>query len=246
MSQITPDELEALRAFAAAHGRSWKRALAETYWPRARLWRDDDGSTAHGEALHGLRNRLGPAWLARFQLAPSQRLPVLDDNTADAMVLGWASSVAGAYRVAQREAIRLGHEGVVSVHLESDVRLRYDPDLHTRAEIARAERVGRRAYIMTVEPLSVPLPGISREELDKLVELLRSPNNLDSDYALLQLGEWADRGILRPELEDCARRLEGDYICCLNTGEIVAWGAEFTLYPGRIEREVIVISEPWK
>jgi hypothetical protein len=66
--QVSPAELEALRAFAAAHGRHWKHKLASTYWYNARIWRatpDDNGT--HGTALHGLRNDLGNAWLAGFR-----------------------------------------------------------------------------------------------------------------------------------------------------------------------------------
>jgi hypothetical protein len=67
-AQATPQELIALQAFAAAHGRRWKAELNETYWYNARLWRDGGGDTQHGVILHGLRNRLGPTWLASFRL----------------------------------------------------------------------------------------------------------------------------------------------------------------------------------
>lgn len=64
----TPKELAALQAFAAEYGRKWKESLAFTYWYNARIWRDASGAQAMGYLLHGLRNRLGPRWLATFKL----------------------------------------------------------------------------------------------------------------------------------------------------------------------------------
>jgi hypothetical protein len=72
-SQITPQEMVAIQTFAIAHGRGWKTTLANTYWYNARLWRDENGDTGHGESLHGLRNRLGPIWLRSFRLPKSER-----------------------------------------------------------------------------------------------------------------------------------------------------------------------------
>jgi hypothetical protein len=63
---LTSDELAALRAFAAEHGRYWKAHLADVYWYHARVWREPTG--CHGYHLHGLRNRLGPQWLKTFKL----------------------------------------------------------------------------------------------------------------------------------------------------------------------------------
>lgn len=53
----TPDELAALRSFAAEHGRCWKAELH-------RQWM----SALANPTLHNLRNRLGPSWLAKFRL----------------------------------------------------------------------------------------------------------------------------------------------------------------------------------
>lgn len=58
--QLTPADLAALRSYAEENGRNWKQALGLD-WYHAR---------AHGERgaiLHGLRNNLGPDWLARFK-----------------------------------------------------------------------------------------------------------------------------------------------------------------------------------
>lgn len=35
---LTETETAALQAFAAKHGRSWKRKLSEVYWYNARVW----------------------------------------------------------------------------------------------------------------------------------------------------------------------------------------------------------------
>jgi hypothetical protein len=53
----TPDELAALRSFAAEHGRYWKAALG-------RQWM----TASACPVLQGLRNRLGPSWLSRYRL----------------------------------------------------------------------------------------------------------------------------------------------------------------------------------
>lgn len=54
---LSPSELAALRAYARKHGRTWKAALRDD-WMYA---------TAPAE-LQGLRNRLGPGWLATYRL----------------------------------------------------------------------------------------------------------------------------------------------------------------------------------
>jgi hypothetical protein len=66
---LTAEELAALRAFATDYGRKWKSVLATEYWPNARLWRDAKGNNYQGSLLHGLRNDLGPYWLANFKFS---------------------------------------------------------------------------------------------------------------------------------------------------------------------------------
>lgn len=65
---LTPTELEAVKAFAADHGRRWKSVLRDIYWYNARIWRagPDD---SYGYTLHSIRNNLGPDWLAGFRLS---------------------------------------------------------------------------------------------------------------------------------------------------------------------------------
>jgi hypothetical protein len=63
---LTSIEDNALQAFAAKHGRSWKRKLAEIYWYNARIWNGY-------HCLHALRN--DPAWghdgLAACRIKPA-------------------------------------------------------------------------------------------------------------------------------------------------------------------------------
>lgn len=67
--QPAADQIAALEAFAAAHGRKWKSVLNETYWYNARMWRGADGrNEIIGSILHGIRNEFGPTWLDKFKL----------------------------------------------------------------------------------------------------------------------------------------------------------------------------------
>lgn len=63
--QPDPDEMEALRSYAAEFGRTWKSRLRED-WYHARL---RSGPGNRGSILHGLRNdpRFGPAGLDAFR-----------------------------------------------------------------------------------------------------------------------------------------------------------------------------------
>jgi hypothetical protein len=56
-------ELSALRRWASAHGRTWKSELIRAWGSHVYGSRPFDD----GAQLHGLRNRLGPRWLARFR-----------------------------------------------------------------------------------------------------------------------------------------------------------------------------------
>jgi hypothetical protein len=63
---VSPEEMEALRAFRRVYGRSWKHQLSQVYWPAAKTFRGSH-DPRHGALLQGLRNRLGPRWLADFR-----------------------------------------------------------------------------------------------------------------------------------------------------------------------------------
>lgn len=67
-STLTLEDINAIKAFAADYGRTWKSELSNKYWYNARLWRDSTGSTVQGSILHGLRNSHGPEWLDTFSL----------------------------------------------------------------------------------------------------------------------------------------------------------------------------------
>ena len=64
--ELLPEELEALRVFAAEKGRSWKEKLAFEYWMNARIFVNREGFEY--PELHRLRNQLGPKWLAGYKL----------------------------------------------------------------------------------------------------------------------------------------------------------------------------------
>ena len=64
--ELLPEELEALRIFAADYGKQWKEKLSMVYWYNARIYRGRDGKQY--PELHSLRNEFGPSWLAKFKL----------------------------------------------------------------------------------------------------------------------------------------------------------------------------------
>jgi len=63
---LLPEELAALRIFAAENGAKWKEVLAMKYWYNARVYRAKDGKEY--PILHALRNNLGPKWLDGYKL----------------------------------------------------------------------------------------------------------------------------------------------------------------------------------
>ena len=57
---LTADEMDALRRYAAKHGRRWKSVLQEAWLGHPPY--DDTGT------LRTLRNTHGPSWLIKFKL----------------------------------------------------------------------------------------------------------------------------------------------------------------------------------
>lgn len=58
----TAEQLEAIKAFAKKHGRSWKQELNDA-------WMDgSDAQEPNGHLLRQVRNNLGPRWLIKFKL----------------------------------------------------------------------------------------------------------------------------------------------------------------------------------
>ena len=62
MNTPTTEQLEALKSFAANHGRSWKRKLLNAWTSGA------DAREQNGHLLRQVRNQLGPIWLNKFSL----------------------------------------------------------------------------------------------------------------------------------------------------------------------------------
>jgi hypothetical protein len=62
MQTLTPEQLQALRAFASRHGRSWKWQLNVAWTTGLYPSMDDDSG-----ALQQIRNTFGPSWLVRFK-----------------------------------------------------------------------------------------------------------------------------------------------------------------------------------
>jgi hypothetical protein len=64
-AKLSPAELQALSYWKLHNGRHWKLELMKA-------WGNHDYGRSlpsdHPALLHGLRNRLGPTWLARFSL----------------------------------------------------------------------------------------------------------------------------------------------------------------------------------
>jgi hypothetical protein len=60
--ELTPEQLTALQAYAASHGRTWKAQLNYEW----------QSGTAHGP-LQQIRNSFGPSWLIRFKLPKEKK-----------------------------------------------------------------------------------------------------------------------------------------------------------------------------
>ena len=54
-----------------------------------------------------------------------------------------------------------------------------------------------------------------------------------------QLGEWHGTGAPREDLQETAELIGPDYICAIDDGSILAWGADRA-----IGREIVIIDEP--
>lgn len=67
MENNTPnaEQIEALKQFAAANGRTWKSALRHC-WETGRY--NDYSGTQRCDLLQQIRNGFGPSWLVRFSL----------------------------------------------------------------------------------------------------------------------------------------------------------------------------------
>ncbi len=64
--------------------------------------------------------------------------PVIDEDTDQAMVLGFASTLRGAMRIVLRYAKEREISGAIGVERITDFRVPYDPDLNTPDQAKRA------------------------------------------------------------------------------------------------------------
>lgn len=63
----TAEQIEALKKFAEANGRTWKSKLNHC-WMRA-YYGDYPGAAERSHILQGIRNEFGPSWLSSFRLS---------------------------------------------------------------------------------------------------------------------------------------------------------------------------------
>lgn len=82
------EQVAALQAYAATHGRTWKQSLLDAWMNGA------DAREPKGYLLRQLRNRFGPSWLVNYQL-PTTPLDRLVDATLGVAI---ASAVLAAYQ----------------------------------------------------------------------------------------------------------------------------------------------------
>lgn len=61
IDDLTPEQAEALRSFAALYGRTWKSALSSA-WASGR-----DANLSNGGLLRQIRNEQGPSWLYKMK-----------------------------------------------------------------------------------------------------------------------------------------------------------------------------------
>ena len=62
---LSQEQIDALKEFAEANGRSWKSKLNHCWMTG--LYRMYNG-TGKSHVLQGIRNQFGPTWLSRFSL----------------------------------------------------------------------------------------------------------------------------------------------------------------------------------
>ena len=83
-----------------------------------------------------------------------------------------------------------------------------------------------------------------QEKVDAALERFNETTSADVADELSMIdsetvGQWAGTGRHREGLERTARKIGPDYICALDDGSILAWGAE-----GLLGRDVVIIDEP--
>lgn len=88
MKTLTPEQADAIRSYAAQHGRTWKDQLLTD-------WLNAGSRTYRGEwcYLQQIRNQKGPSWLRAMTLEPVTEKTDQGDNYV----------IPGAERITQRQ-----------------------------------------------------------------------------------------------------------------------------------------------
>jgi hypothetical protein len=61
LNDLTPEQAEALKAFASSNGRTWKMKLSD-------MWANgQDANQTNGGLLRQIRNQQGPSWLYKLK-----------------------------------------------------------------------------------------------------------------------------------------------------------------------------------
>jgi hypothetical protein len=69
--------------------------------------------------------------------------------------------------------------------------------------------------------------ALTRQDVAALAARMRSDDADEAHDALVELGTHCGTGTPLLVLDDLSREIGPDYVCALDTGEIVAWGADF-------------------
>jgi hypothetical protein len=80
-------------------------------------------------------------------------LAVLDTHTSDALVLGWANDANEAFDVAMSAAGERSPDFVPDSVSRQPTALKYDPDIHTKAEVDAVNTAGEAWIVEWAEVL---------------------------------------------------------------------------------------------
>lgn len=86
---------------------------------------------------------------------------------------------------------------------------------------------------------------MNEETFDDLRDRLIGEDDDDHAAAHEELGAYVNTGLaeLDDELRRYAQAIEPDFVCVLDDGRIVSWGADHLRYPGAIGRDLILVDQ---